>query len=69
MSATPASLGDRLADTALKLRSCSKMSVTSEIRSMNTNERILRNVSCSACSTERKKTEAEVTLVETSQST
>ena len=45
------------------------MSVTSLIRSMKTNERILRNVSCSAWSTERKKTEAEVTEVETSQST
>ena len=36
---------------------------------MNTNERILRNVSCSACRTERKNTDAEVTLVETSHST
>ena len=45
------------------------MSVTSLIRSMKTNERILRKVSWSACSTERKNTDAEVTLVETSQST
>ena len=66
--ATPASLEMRSL-TVLKLRSDSKMSVTSEMRSMNTNERILRNVSCSACSTEWKKTEAEVTLVETSHST
>ena len=36
---------------------------------MKTNERILRNESCSACSTERKKTDALVTLVETSHST
>ena len=68
MSATPASR-PIASVTALKLRSRSKTSVTSEIRSMNTNERILRNESCSACSTERKNTEAEVTLVETSQST
>jgi hypothetical protein len=53
----------------LKLRSRAKTSVTSEIRSTKTKERILRNESCSACSTERKKTEALVTLVETSQST
>src|SRR5664280_2889462 len=32
-------------------------------------ERILRKVSCSACSTDRKNTDAEVTLVETSHST
>ena len=55
--------------TALKSRSSSKMPVTSLIRSMNTNERILRNVSCSACSTDRKNTDADVTLVETSHST
>ena len=36
---------------------------------MNTKLRSLRNESCSACSTERKKTLAEVTEVETSQST
>ena len=36
---------------------------------MKTNERSLRNESCSACSTLRKKTLADVTLVETSQST
>ncbi len=36
---------------------------------MNTNERILRKLSCSACSTDRKNTDAEVTLVETSHST
>ena len=36
---------------------------------MKTNERSLRNESCSACSTLRKKTLAVVTLVETSQST
>ena len=35
---------------------------------MKTNERILRNESCSACMTDRKKTDALVTLVETSQS-
>jgi hypothetical protein len=39
------------------------------MRSMNTNERILRNESCRACRTLRKKTLALVTLVETSQST
>ena len=39
------------------------------MRSTNTNERILRNVSCSACMTLRKNTDALVTLVETSQST
>jgi hypothetical protein len=53
-------------DTALKSRSRSKTSVTSEIRSTNTNERIFRNVSCSACSTLRKNTDALVTDVETS---
>ena len=68
MSATPASL-PIASLTALKLRSRSKMSVTSEMRSMNTNERILRNVSCSACSTDRKNTDALVTDVETSHST
>ena len=36
---------------------------------MKTKLRSLRNESCSACSTERKKTLAEVTEVETSQST
>ena len=36
---------------------------------MNTNERILRKVSWSAGAPTRKKTDAEVTLVETSQST
>src|SRR5215208_6411336 len=56
-------------ETALKERSRSKTSVTSEIRSVNTNERILRKASCRACSTLRKKTEAEVTEVETSQRT
>src|SRR4051794_3234164 len=56
-------------ETALKFRSRSKMSVTSEIRSMNTNERILRKASWSAWRTERKNTLALVTLVETSQST
>src|SRR3954471_8293479 len=54
---------------ALKLRSRSKTSVTSLIRSTNTNVRSLRNVSWSACSTLRKKTDALVTLVETSHST
>jgi hypothetical protein len=39
------------------------------MRSMKTKERILRNESCSACRTLRKKTLALVTLVETSQST
>ena len=46
-----------------------KTSVTSEMRSMNTNERISRNESCSACRTERKKTLALVTDVDTSHST
>ncbi len=45
------------------------MSVTSLMRSMNTNERIRRKLSCSACSTDRKNTDAEVTLVETSHRT
>ena len=68
MSATPAS--EAIAsDTARKSRSRSKTSVTSLMRSMKTNERILRNESCSACSTLRKNTDALVTLVETSQST
>jgi hypothetical protein len=56
-------------ETALKLRSVVNTSVTSEIRSTNTNDRIRRKLSCSACSTERKKTDALVTLVLTSQST
>jgi hypothetical protein len=56
-------------DTALKSRSRAKTSVTSEIRSTKTNERILRNESCMACRTLRKNTDALVTLVETSQST
>ena len=56
-------------ETASKERSRSNTSVTSEIRSTNTNERSLRNWSCSACSTDRKKTLALVTLVDTSQST
>ena len=68
MSATPASR-PIASLTALKLRSRSKTSVTSLMRSMNTNERILRNESCRACSTLRKKTLALVTLVETSHST
>ena len=68
MSATPASR-PIASETARKSRSRSKTSVTSLMRSMNTNERILRNESCSACSTDRKNTEADVTLVETSQST
>ena len=68
MSATPASL-DICSLTTLKLRSCAKMSVTSDTRSMNTNERILRNESCSACSTDKKNTDADVTLVDTSHST
>ena len=56
-------------ETSLNERSRSKTSVTSEIRSTNTNERSLRNESCSACSTDRKNTVALVTVVETSQST
>src|SRR4051794_34238824 len=68
MSATPAF--DVIArETSLKLRSRSKTSVTSEMRSTNTNERSLRKLSCSACSTDRKKTDALVTDVDTSQST
>ena len=50
MSATPASRAIASL-TALKSRSRSKTSVTSLMRSMKTNERILRNESCSACST------------------
>src|SRR5918998_548970 len=65
MSATPASR-PIASLTALKSRSRSKTSLT---RSMNTNERILRNASCSACSTLRKNTEALVTDVDTSHST
>src|SRR6478735_8125460 len=68
MSATPASR-PIASDTALKSRSLAKTSVTSLMRSMKTNERILRNESCSACMTERKKTDALVTDVETSHST
>src|SRR3954447_16567387 len=68
MSATPASRPMALA-TAEKSRSRAKTSVTSDTRSMKTNERILRNASCNACSTDRKNTEALVTLVETSQRT
>ena len=68
MSATPASL-PIASLTALKSRSRSKTSVTSLMRSMNTNERILRNESCSAWRTERKNTLALVTDVETSHST
>ena len=56
-------------ETTSNERSRSNTSVTSEIRSTNTNERSLRNWSCSACSTDRKKTLALVTLVDTSQST
>src|SRR3954447_21063250 len=68
MSATPASREiDSL--TALKSRSFAKTSVTSLMRSMKTNERILRNESCSACITERKNTDALVTDVDTSHST
>src|ERR671926_168682 len=61
MSATPASR-PIASLTALNERSRSKMSVTSEMRSMNTNDRSLRKASCSACSTDRKNTDAEVTL-------
>ena len=43
--------------------------MTSLMRSMKTKERIRRNESCSACSTERKKTDALVTDVLTSHST
>ena len=45
------------------------MSVTSLIRSMKTKLRSFRNESWSACSTERKKTLALETEVETSQRT
>src|SRR3954468_5095345 len=68
MSAPPASR-PMASLTALKSRSRSKTSVTSLMRSMKTNERILRKESCSACRTERKKTLALVTEVETSQRT
>ena len=68
MSATPASR-PIASLTALKLRSRSKISVTSEMRSMNTKLRSLRKASCSACRTERKNTDALVTDVETSHST
>jgi hypothetical protein len=67
-SATPPSRLIR-SEIARKSRSCSNTSVTSEIRSMKTKLRSRRNESCSACSTDRKKTLAEVTDVETSQST
>ena len=50
MSATPASR-PIASLTALKSRSRSKTSVTSLMRSMKTNERILRNESCRACRT------------------
>ena len=50
-------------DAARNERSRSNTSVTSLIRSTNTNERILRNASWSACSTLRKNTEALVTDV------
>ena len=52
-----------------KSRSCSKMSVTSLMRSMKTKLRSLRKLSWSACRTERKKTLALETEVETSQRT
>ena len=68
MSATPASR-ETASLAARKSRSRSNTSVTSEIRSMNTNERSLRNASCSAWSTDKKNVLALVTLVETSQST
>ena len=68
MSATPASW-EIFSLAVRKSRSFSNTSVTSLIRSMNTNERSLRNESCSACSTLRKNVEALVTLVETSQRT
>src|SRR6059058_1829911 len=68
MSATPASR-ETASLAARKSRSRSNTSVTSEIRSMNTNERSFRNASCSACSTLRKNVDALVTLVETSHST
>ena len=67
-SATPASR-PIASLTALKLRSRAKTSVTSEIRSTNTNERMRRNESCSACRTDRKNTDALVTEVETSHRT
>src|SRR3954453_15351498 len=68
MSATPASF-EIASLTALKSRSRAKTSVTSLMRSMNTNDRILRNESCSACSTDRKNTLALVTDVDTSHRT
>src|SRR3954469_9501086 len=68
MSATPASR-PIASETALKSRSLAKTSVTSLMRSMKTNERILRNESCSACMTDRKNTLALVTDVETSHRT
>jgi hypothetical protein len=68
MSATPASL-ETASLAARKSRSRSNTSVTSEIRSMNTNERSLRNESCSACRTLRKNVLALVTDVDTSHRT
>ena len=68
MSATPA-FEEIARETAENERSRSKTSVTSEIRSTNTNERSLRKLSWSACRTDRKKTDALVTLVDTSQRT
>ena len=56
-------------DTARKVRSRSKISVTSSIRSTKAKLRSLRNASWSACSTDRKNTLALVTDVETSHST
>ena len=56
-------------EIAANERSRSNTSVTSEIRSTKTNERSFRKESWSACSTLRKKTDALVTLVETSHST
>ena len=56
-------------EIAAKSRSSSKTPVTSEMRSMKTKLRSLRKESWSAWSTERKKVDAELTEVETSQST
>ena len=47
--------------TALNARSRLKTSVTSEMRSTKTNERMRRKLSCRACRTDRKKTDALVT--------
>src|SRR5579863_7436818 len=68
MSATPASR-ETASAAARKSRSRWKTSVTSEIRSMNTNERCLRKTSCRACRMLRKNVLALVTDVETSHST